>query len=233
MEMQFSIECRKYYDILFLLLHYPLCPVQKSCDTLSTNQMRNLKSIVAWSFAFFPLLWQLTYIHFEITLVHVPFSLFFFWSDIVIKLVQFCSVTTYHTGHLADHHDKCCHAAVISHISLRWALYQTFRCFRAIQFGSDLTRKWMAGYIRRTHSWKRSGKKSSYLFLTLFFIKPALLMRIKNATFRHNQLVHILALPFLPLAFPLDFFFLFSPSHYFLILTLRMRSPNLSLCLPE
>ena len=157
----------------------------------------------------------------------------FFWSYIVIKLVQFCSVTTYHTGHLADHHDKCCHAAVISHISLRWALYQTFRCFRAIQFGSDLTRKWMAGYIRRTHSWKRSGKKSSYLFLTLFFIKPTLLMRIKNATFRHNQLVNILALPFLPLAFPLNFFFLFSPPHYFLILTLRMRSPNLSLCLPE
>lgn len=87
------------------------------------------------------LLWQLTYIHFEITWVHVPFSLVFFWSYIVIKLVQFCSVTTYHTGHLADHHDKCCHAAVISHISLRWALYQTFRCFRAIQFGSDLTRK--------------------------------------------------------------------------------------------
>lgn len=58
-------------------------------------------------------------------------------------------------------------------------------------------------------------------------------MRIKNATFRHNQLVNILALPFLPLAFPLDFFFLFSPSNYFLILTLRMRSPNLSLCLPE
>ena len=171
MEMQFSIECRKYYDILFFLLHYPLCPVQKRCDTLSTNQMRNLKSIVAWSFAFSLLLWQFTYIHFEITWVHVPFSLVFFWSYIVIKLVQFCSVTTYHTGHLADHHDKCCHAAVISHISLRWALYQTFRCFRAIQFGSDLTRKWMAGYIRRTHSWKRSGKKIILSFSYIIFYK--------------------------------------------------------------
>ena len=48
-------------------------------------------------------------------------------------------------------------------------------------------------------------------------------MRIKNAALRHNQLVHILALPFLPLAFPLNFFFLFSLSHYFLIFTLRMR----------
>ena len=99
MEMQFLIECRKYYDILFLLLHYPLCPVQKSCDTLSTNQMRNLKSIVAWSFAFFPLLWQFTYIHFEITWVHVPFSLFF----LIIHSDKVGSVLfSYHLPHWAS-----------------------------------------------------------------------------------------------------------------------------------